>query len=70
MPVSLGRPVMSGGRTLMRRDIPVLMLLVLAIRLTHEAKALTTTNPGRRGPIASLTGYARDDLGRRSRRAC
>jgi len=37
-PVSLGRPVMSGGRTLMRRDMPVLILLVLAVRLTHEAR--------------------------------
>jgi len=69
-PVHLGRLIVNGGRTLMRRDMPVLMLLVLAVRLTHEAKALTIASSGRRGPIASLAGYARDDLGRRSRRAC
>jgi hypothetical protein len=40
-PVSLGRPVMSGGRTLMCCDIPFLMLLVLAVRFTHKANALT-----------------------------
>jgi len=36
--VSLGRLVVRGGPTLMTRDAPVLML---PVRLTHEAKALT-----------------------------
>ncbi len=40
-PVSLGRLVVSCGRTLMCGGMPVLKLLVLAVRLTHEAKALT-----------------------------
>lgn len=38
IPVHLGSPVVNGGRMLIRRSTPALMLLTFAIRFAHNPR--------------------------------